>query len=341
MGGSMTTARSPLVRLSTGKIAELPGGDSILGAPGGAAATVAVGTTTTGAPGSSASVTNVGSSSAAVLDFTIPQGATGASGTNGTNGTNGANALIYETNFGDGVSTSYTITHNLGTLDVLAAFRVVATGAVQNYAWVAATINTITVTVSPAPASNSQRAVVMTVNGASANSLVKLGQVVTSGSQATITFSSIPATSTDLRLVLSGRDTDSAVGDTNVFLQVNGDATAGDYSAVQQQLSVGGTALNGSGPTPTASGVGIGFIPGTSGNANAIGCVDILIPNYRGTAFYKLIQALSSESYGSGSGAIAKRSALWKSTAAVSSLKITAGGAAFVDGTTATLYGLG
>lgn len=85
----MTTARSPLVRLSTGKIAELPGGDSILGAPGGPAATVAVGTTTTGAPGSSATVTNVGSSSAAVLDFTIPQGTAGTDGTNGTNGANG------------------------------------------------------------------------------------------------------------------------------------------------------------------------------------------------------------------------------------------------------------
>lgn len=42
----------------------------------GAAATVAVGTTTTGAAGTDASVTNSGTSSAAVLDFTIPTGAT-------------------------------------------------------------------------------------------------------------------------------------------------------------------------------------------------------------------------------------------------------------------------
>jgi hypothetical protein len=40
-----------------------------------AAATVAVGTTTTGAPGSNASVTNSGTSSAMILDFTIPRGA--------------------------------------------------------------------------------------------------------------------------------------------------------------------------------------------------------------------------------------------------------------------------
>lgn len=43
----------------------------------GDAATVTVGTTTTGAPGTQASVTNSGTSSAAVLDFTIPAGVPG------------------------------------------------------------------------------------------------------------------------------------------------------------------------------------------------------------------------------------------------------------------------
>jgi len=45
--------------------------------PAGTAATVTVGTTTTGASGSSASVTNSGTSSAAVLNFTLPQGPSG------------------------------------------------------------------------------------------------------------------------------------------------------------------------------------------------------------------------------------------------------------------------
>jgi hypothetical protein len=46
----------------------------------GEAATITVGTVTTGAAGSSVVVTNVGTSLDAVLDFTIPRGATGASG---------------------------------------------------------------------------------------------------------------------------------------------------------------------------------------------------------------------------------------------------------------------
>ncbi len=48
--------------------------------PAGIAATVSIGTVTTGAAGTQASVTNSGTANAAVLNFTIPQGAPGANG---------------------------------------------------------------------------------------------------------------------------------------------------------------------------------------------------------------------------------------------------------------------
>lgn len=53
-------------------------------APTGTAATVTVGATTTGAAGTNASVTNSGTTSAAVFNFTIPQGAAGANGGSST-----------------------------------------------------------------------------------------------------------------------------------------------------------------------------------------------------------------------------------------------------------------
>jgi microcystin-dependent protein len=65
-----------------------PGSTGGTGPPG-AAATVAVGTTTTGAPGSNAAVTNTGSTSAAVLNFTIPRGDVGAQGPQGNPGAAG------------------------------------------------------------------------------------------------------------------------------------------------------------------------------------------------------------------------------------------------------------
>ena len=53
----------------------------------GPSGTISVGTVTTGAAGSSAAVSNSGSSTAAVFDFTIPQGVTGATGPTGPAGT--------------------------------------------------------------------------------------------------------------------------------------------------------------------------------------------------------------------------------------------------------------
>lgn len=55
----------------------------------GAAATVTVGTITTGEPGTDAIVTNSGTENAAVLNFTIPRGATGAAGAPGPQGPKG------------------------------------------------------------------------------------------------------------------------------------------------------------------------------------------------------------------------------------------------------------
>jgi Collagen triple helix repeat (20 copies) len=66
--------------------------------PSGAAATVSVGTVTTGAAGTQASVSNSGTSSAAVLNFTIPQGAAGANGT-GSGGGGGTSGIPFASVF--------------------------------------------------------------------------------------------------------------------------------------------------------------------------------------------------------------------------------------------------
>lgn len=73
----------------------------------GSAATIKVGTVTTGAAGSSASVTNSGSSSAAIFDFSIPQGAKGEKGDQGPKGEDGTSISVKSseaecTKIGDG-----------------------------------------------------------------------------------------------------------------------------------------------------------------------------------------------------------------------------------------------
>ena len=124
-GGSVTVANVTNIT-AYNTVTGTPGADGSTGptgatgatgptGPTGAAATVAVGSTTTGAAGSSASVTNSGSSSAAVLNFTIPKGDTGATGATGpqgpagANGTNGTNGAVWY----EGASAPGT-THNNG-----------------------------------------------------------------------------------------------------------------------------------------------------------------------------------------------------------------------------------
>ena len=77
---------TPIASL-TGELA-MPEKVWMQGSPG-AAATVTVGTVTTGEPGTDALVTNSGTENAAVLNFTIPRGATGAAGAPGPQGPKG------------------------------------------------------------------------------------------------------------------------------------------------------------------------------------------------------------------------------------------------------------
>jgi len=66
-----------------------PAGSPGVAGTNGTAATITVGTVTTGSPGSSASVVNAGTSSAAVLNITIPRGDAGAAGAAGAAGPQG------------------------------------------------------------------------------------------------------------------------------------------------------------------------------------------------------------------------------------------------------------
>jgi hypothetical protein len=66
-----------------------PAGSNGPSGPSGPAATLTIGPVTTGAPGTPATVTNTGTNSAAVLNFTIPQGAAGPAGGGGSSGTPG------------------------------------------------------------------------------------------------------------------------------------------------------------------------------------------------------------------------------------------------------------
>jgi hypothetical protein len=186
-------------------------------------------------------------------------------------------------------------------------------------------------------------------SGAGINSgggLVRLSKQVVATATATISFSSIPAGYSSLKIVLTGRDTNSASGELATFLQINGDGTAANYTLTQGIQGISSTTGAGAGAAlvigSTTSGGCVGSIPGTSGLATAVGSSEILIPNYAGTAFHKIVRTSYSDFYGSSTPSrdTAEVSFLWKSTAAIDSLVLVAGGTSFAVGTTAVLYAM-
>lgn len=101
----------------------------------GTAATVAVGTTTTGTAGSNASVTNSGTSSAAVLNFTVPAGATGATGATGPAGPTVGGAYSATVNYPAGSVVQYSSATYLAVQANGPSSTVIAPGANSAY-WV-------------------------------------------------------------------------------------------------------------------------------------------------------------------------------------------------------------
>ena len=144
-----------------------------------------------------------------------------------------------------------------------------------------------------------------------------------------ITFSSIPATYTDLRVVLVGGSVDAGV---NLQFQVNGD-TATNYSV---------TYLWGNGSTANSSRLsnrsyGYGSFD-SSTTIPALLTYDFF--SYAGSTFKTVLATASLDKNGSGN---TYRSVnLWRSTSAITSIALISGngGSNWLTGTTATLYGI-
>ena len=146
-----------------------------------------------------------------------------------------------------------------------------------------------------------------------------------------ITFSSIPATYTDLRLVFVG----TATAADNLFIRYNGD-TGANYSR---------TFIYGNG-TSTASNRNTSvtyIIPaqlnGLSTTIPRFYQMDIF--NYAGST-YKTSLSMGAEDSNGGSGDVASSVELWRSTSAINSILLfpANAGTTFKIGTTATLYGI-
>ena len=160
-------------------------------------------------------------------------------------------------------------------------------------------------------------------------------EVVTSGSQATVTFNNIPQTFRDLIIRVRGRGTDAWNG-VNVDLRVNNDSGSNyEYSGAFLTSTPGG--YGSTGDTKMVFGV----IPSAGSTANRSGGMTITIYNYKDTLLHKAIEFI--QAYSIGSAATAHGGAAgggnWLSTAAVTRVDVFLSSGAFVDGAVVSISG--
>jgi hypothetical protein len=150
-------------------------------------------------------------------------------------------------------------------------------------------------------------------------------------SAASITFSSIPATYTDLRIVLIA----TADAGTAPMIQLNGD-TAANYSGV----FIAGSGTTGSSTTTGANDSRIrSAYQATAGMSSTIPHIYTFeLFSYAGSTNKTVLTSSSEDN--NGSGYVGRGVGLWRSTSAITSILVSGAGANFLSGTVATLYGI-
>lgn len=154
---------------------------------------------------------------------------------------------------------------------------------------------------------------------------------VGSGGAASMEFTSIPSTYTDLIVKISGRMARATNGG-SVVLSLNGSTSNFTYRSVYGQ---GSSAVSTNGSTGL-----IGFAPGANDTASTFGNMEIYIPNYAGST-NKSVSVDSVSENNATEGYDALYAVLWSNTAAITSLNVKDNGASnWVQYSTATLYGI-
>jgi hypothetical protein len=157
---------------------------------------------------------------------------------------------------------------------------------------------------------------------------------VGAGGASSIAFSSIPATYTDFKLVLSARTNRSATNN-NCFITLNG-SSATNYS--DRYLQGSGSAASSASDSAAVSAY-IGGVPGSTATASTFSNIEIYIPNYAGSSSKSFnVDAVAEDN---ATAAISNLVAgLWSLTSAITSISIDAATFSFVQYSTAYLYGI-
>jgi len=164
---------------------------------------------------------------------------------------------------------------------------------------------------------------------ATVNPTLIASQVVGSGGAASVTFSSIPNTYTDLLISLSTRNDTSSSN--TMYIALNGSTSSFTF---KQLFGDGGAAHSGSGSTNE-----IGVSNSAAYTASTFSNTSIYIPNYTSSNYKSISVDTVVENNATTSYALFYAS-LWSNTAAVTSVSFTLTSGNFAQYSTAYLYGI-
>jgi hypothetical protein len=166
-----------------------------------------------------------------------------------------------------------------------------------------------------------------------ANTLKKIQTVtVGSGGAASMDFTSIPQTFTDLKVVVSARTT-AAANRGSLLLELNGSSSDFTARALYGEDNTTGSEI----PSPARR---VGVVPAANATASAFGNAEIYIPNYTSANFKSISTDIVFDQNSSSVYDLYVTATLWSNTAAITSLSLKPSADNWAQYSTATLYGV-
>ena len=170
-----------------------------------------------------------------------------------------------------------------------------------------------------------------------ANTYSLISSNVLSASAASVTFSAIPSTYTDLVLRISARTTRSATYDFVTF-RLNAD-TATNYSYT---YLVGTSTIADTSSGSSSTRLFDPYVNADTATNNTFGSAEIYIPSYvasqnKPISFFSVTENNASTNL---SALVQTTAGLWRNTSAVNEIAMTAGVGSFVSGSSFYLYGI-
>jgi hypothetical protein len=165
------------------------------------------------------------------------------------------------------------------------------------------------------------------------NTLIPIQTYTLSSSAASVTFSNIPQNYTDLKVVVSGRNTLSAANWYLTTPQFNTDTTSSNYT-YRLVGGFGTTAYSGNGNQFA------GWVPSGARTANTFGNNEIYIPNYTGSTAKSYSVDSVTEGNGTSYEVLGLVAGLWSGTAAINQIVLGLDAGSWAANSTFTLYGI-